>query len=206
MDYLIKIYVSGGFMMHIISFVFLIALFIVLERFVYLFIRANIKAKPFMDKIFDLYKQRKINDAIEICNKSNKPLSKIIGAALIFHERIERDIQDAVDEVFLAEAPNIKKFTPLLSILSQISTMLGLLGTIFGLIDAFSALNNVNPALRTEMLANGISKAMGTTAYGLLVAIFSIFFYAILNAKAERIIDDIDEYSVKMLNFIKKYR
>ncbi|MBP7460506.1 MAG: MotA/TolQ/ExbB proton channel family protein [Candidatus Delongbacteria bacterium] len=206
MDFMIRLFVDGGTTMYFILFFNLVALFIILERIYYLFFRANMDANQFMGEIQRLYKEKKINDAIGLAYKRNKPFSRLIGAALQNHENTDRGIQDAMDEVFLTESPRIKRYTSFLTVLGQITTLLGLLGTIVGLIEAFDALAGVNPALRTEQLAMGISKAMATTAYGLMVAVFCIFGYAILNVKTDQLIDDIDENSVKIINFINRYR
>jgi len=206
MDFFIAMFRDGGFMMNVIALLLLIAIVIIIERFIYLFFRANLNAQKFMNRVFSLYKEKKINEALSFCNKTNKPLARIIEAAIKNHESMDRDIQDSVDETFLAEAPALKRLTPLLSVISQIATILGLLGTIIGLMEAFSALSGIDPAIRTETLSNGIAKAMSTTAFGLIVAGITIFFFAVINAKIEAIIDDIDENSVKIINFIKKYR
>lgn len=206
MDFMIRLFVDGGTTMYFILFFNLIALFIILERVYYLYFRVNIDSDQFMGTIQGLYKEKKFNEAIGLSFKKNKPFSRMIGAALQNHESTDRGIQDAMDEVFLAESPRIKRYTPFLTVLGQITTLLGLLGTIVGLIEAFDALSGISPALRTEQLAMGISKAMATTAYGLMVAVFCIFGYAILNVKTDQLIDDIDENSVKIINFINRYR
>ncbi len=206
MDFIVRLFIDGGATMIVIGFFNLIALFIVLERIFFLYFRANINAHRFMDRIYAMFKEKQINEAITLCNQRNKPFTKLIGAALQNYENTDRGIQDSMDEVFLTESPRIKRYTPFLTVIGQIATLLGLLGTIVGLIEAFDALAGTGAADRTEQLALGISKAMATTAYGLIVAVFCIFTFAFLNLKIDRIIDDIDEYSVKIVNFIHKYR
>jgi len=206
MEQIIRNFYEGGFMMYVIGALLIIALIIILERFYFLFFKASINAPKFMEKIFQLYREKKINEALAYCNELDKPLTKIISAAVQNHESMDKEIQNAVDEVFLQVAPKIKKNTPLLSIISQVATILGLLGTIIGLMESFTALSGVNPALRTEALASGISKAMVTTAFGLIVAGICIFAFAIFNSKIEKIVDDIDEFSVRIINHIKRYR
>lgn len=116
------------------------------------------------------------------------------------------EIQNAIDEVGLRELPKIQKRTHYLSLFANISTLMGLLGTIFGLQTAFRALATADPAQKAAVLAKGISMAMNTTAMGLAVAIPCMIIFSILGAKANTIIEEIDESAVRLLNFLFSQR
>jgi len=136
--------------------------------------------------------------------KTKTPLSAILESALWHFQQQEPDqeIQNAVDEIALRELPRIQKRTHYLSLFANISTLLGLLGTIFGLQQAFGALAAADPSQKATVLAQGIAIAMNTTALGLIVAIPCMIGYSVLGAKANSIIEEIDESSVRLLNFL----
>jgi len=100
--------------------------------------------------------------------------------------------------------PAIDKRVSYLSTLANIATLLGLLGTIQGLIQAFAAVGVADPSQKAFLLANGISVALYTTAFGLIVAIPMLAGYTVLQAKAHRLIDEIDEFSVKLINLLNR--
>ncbi|MFH1861749.1 MAG: MotA/TolQ/ExbB proton channel family protein, partial [bacterium] len=144
--------------------------------------------------------------AISLCKMaSNKALSDVILAALSEANKREmvdyRAIQNAVDEATLEVIPKLTKRTNYLAMIANVATLTGLLGTIFGLIQAFSAVS-ISGAEASSNLAAGISIAMITTYFGLITAIPSIILYTIINTKTTAIIDDIDEHSVKLIHLL----
>jgi biopolymer transport protein ExbB/TolQ len=142
--------------------------------------------------------------ARQICAKTKSPLSVILECAIWHYQQQEPDqeIQNAVDEIALRELPRIQRNTHYLSLFSNVSTLLGLLGTIFGLQEAFGSLSAADPAQKASILAKGISLAMNTTALGLIVAISCMILYSVLGAKSNTLIEEIDESSVRLLNFL----
>ena len=187
--------------------VFLAAgLTIFLERFIFLFGVANIKPEAFMARIAELIRKGSIEGAIATTAEEKAPLAKIIEAALRNYRGTERDIQNAVDEMALAEFPRLNARTGYLAMLANVSTMVGLLGTIFGLIAAFAAVAAADPEQKSIMLANGISQAMNTTAFGLISAIPLLIAHSFITAKTDRLVDDIDRYSVMVINMLAQAR
>jgi len=187
--------------------VFLAAgLTIFLERFIFLFGVANIKPEAFMARIAELIRKGSIEGAIATTAEEKAPLAKIIEAALRNYRGNERDIQNAVDEMALAEFPRLNARTGYLAMLANVSTMVGLLGTIFGLIAAFAAVAAADPEQKSIMLANGISQAMNTTAFGLISAIPLLIAHSFITAKTDRLVDDIDRYSVMVINMLAQAR
>lgn len=176
------------------------------ERFIFLFSIADMKPEKFMGRIAELIRKGSIEGAIASCADKSAPLARIIEAALRNYRNTERDIQNAVDEMALAELPRLNARTGYLATLANVSTMVGLLGTIFGLIAAFEAVGAADPAEKSVMLANGISMAMNTTAFGLISAIPLLLAHSFLTAKTDSLVDDIDRYSVMVINMLAQAR
>ena len=199
-----KAFKEGGGWMYIILVVSIIGLGIIVERFIFLFFKYNINATAFMAQIQKLVMANNIDRAIKLCNAAgnDKALPKVIKAGLTRANKGETEIQNAVEESMLEVIPHIQKRTPALQGVANVATLLGLLGTIIGLIEAFAALEFAAPDDRQKVLSRGIALAMNTTAFGLIVAIPCIFSHMILSGVTKRIIDEIDQYSVKLQNLL----
>ena len=194
---------EGGPVMWVILGFSVVSMAIVIERFFFILFRYNINGPAFMKKIQKLVEARNIDRAIQLCNAApHAALSRVLKAGLSRAGRSERDIQDAVDEVALEILPRLQKRTNYLQVIANVATLLGLLGTILGIIMAFDAVANVEPAMKQKVLTKGISVALYTTAFGLVVAIPSLLFFSILDNKTVKIIDEIDEFSVKLINLL----
>ena len=203
-EFIARIFIEGGPFMYPIMIVSAFGLAIIIERFYFLFFKYSINAQLFFQELSKRLQAGRIDEAIKVC--SNAPLPSIIKVGL---QQISKassssfdDPRNAMGEKTLETVPRIRKRTHYLSLIANVATLLGLLGTIVGLILSFKATTDVDPSQRASALASGISIAMGTTAFGLVVAIPCMVFYALLQAKTTRILDDIDEYSVKVLHLI----
>lgn len=201
-----KFFRQGGPAMPFILFFFAVGLVIFIERLIFLFGIASAKPEALMAKIASLIRKGSIEGAIATTSEERSPLAKIIEAALRNYKGTERDIQNAVDEMALAELPRINARIGYLGMLANVSTMVGLLGTIFGLIAAFAAVAAADPEQKGVLLANGISMAMNTTAFGLIAAIPMLIAHSLLTAKADGLVDDIDRYSVMVMNMLAQAR
>jgi len=197
---------DGGPALWAILMFFAAGVAIVVERVIFLFFVADMKPETFMGRIAELIRKGSIEGAIASCAEKSAPLARIIEAALRNYRNTERDIQNAVDEMALAELPRLNARTGYLATLANVSTMVGLLGTIFGLIVAFESVAAADPAEKSVMLANGISMAMNTTAFGLTSAIPLLLAHSILTAKTDALVDDIDRYSVMVINMLAQAR
>ena len=201
-------YQQGGIWMHPIAAVSAFALAVTLERLFYYYVHCRIDAKAMLTQITRMVRNGDLENARQICAKTKTPLSAILESALWHYQQQEPDqeIQNAVDEIALRELPRIQRRTHYLSLFANIATLLGLLGTIFGLQEAFGALSAADPSQKAVILAKGIAIAMNTTALGLIVAIPCMIAYSILGSKANTIIEEIDESSVRLLNFLYAQR
>ncbi len=194
---------TGGGWMYVILVVSIVAIGIMIERFIFLFFKYNINAHTFMAQIQKLVMANNIDRAIKLCNAApSAALPKVIKAGLTRANKGEVEIQNAIEESTLEVVPSILKRTPTLQALANIATLLGLLGTIIGLIDAFAALEKATPDTRQQLLSRGISLAMNTTAFGLVVAIPCLIAHLFLAGMTKKIVDEIDQYSVKLENLL----
>jgi biopolymer transport protein ExbB len=198
-----KFFVDGGPFMWPIAITSVFGVAIMVERVIFLFFKYNINANQFMAQIQKLVMANNIDRAIKLCNAApSAALPKVIKAGLTRANKGEIEIANAIEEASLEVIPNITKRTPTLQAVSNVATMLGLLGTIMGLIDAFDAVAKAPPDQKTTMLTAAIAIAMNTTAFGLIVAIPTIAAYVFLNNTVKKIIDEIDQYSVKLQNLL----
>lgn len=203
MDAIAQAMSDGGIWMYFILVVSIVAIGIIIERFIFLFFKYNINASAFMAQIQKLVMANSIDKAIKLCNAApSAALARVIKAGLTRANKGPEEIQNAVEEATLEVVPHIQKRTGALQALANIATLLGLLGTIIGMIGAFKDLAEVPPAERQKALGKNISLAMNTTAFGLIVAIPCMLAHVFLSGVTKKIIDDIDLYSVKLENLL----
>jgi biopolymer transport protein ExbB/TolQ len=200
---------SAFLFMYAIALFAALAMAIGIERFYYILIRSNINADKFMAEIRKLVAGGNMDRAIALCDKGKqKALPFVVLRGL--KRAIESDaldfraIQNAVDEGTLEVIPKLQERTNYLSMFANVATLTGLMGTIFGLILAFNAVGGegIPEADKTRFLAAGISAAMNTTIFGLMVAIPSLIVYTFLTNATTKIIDEMDEHLVKLINLI----
>jgi biopolymer transport protein ExbB len=196
---IINFFKVGGPGMWPILVLFVIIVWLTVERALYLS-----KAKVDVDKLMSLLKSQivsgNIRGAISTCEATPAPLTRIIAAGLRRVGGPEQEVQQAMDEEALRELPKIEKRTGYLAMLSNLATLAGLLGTIHGLINSFSAVAGVDPSLKATLLSSGISEAMHCTFFGLLGGIVGLSAFAVLNGKTQAILDSINQGTVEALN------
>lgn len=198
---------DGGVWMIPILVVAVFALAIAFERLFYILFRANINATAFMAQIQKLIMANNIDRAIKLCNaEPHAALPRVVKAGLTRANRTEKEIENAIDEAILEVGPKVNKRTSYLAMLANVATLLGLLGTIWGLIEAFKAVATAPPEMKQTLLAGGISIAMYTTAGGLMVAIPILLIHAIVLNRSNKILDDVDHYGLKVVNLLAARR
>jgi biopolymer transport protein ExbB/TolQ len=192
---------EGGWGMWPIFFLSIAAVGIITERLVYLR-RATIDK----DKLVALLKQQvlagNIQGAIKLCSGNSTPMTRIVQAGLIKTNRPNAEIEAAMEEAALRELPQLEKRTGYLSVIGNLATLAGLLGTITGLIKSFAGVAGVDPSQKATLLAKGISEAMNCTAFGLATGITALLFFALLNGKTQGILDDINEVKAQVANLL----
>lgn len=201
MDTVIRFFQEGGSFMLPIGIVLAIGLAITLERYIFL-ISATATNKRAFKQIEPLLAKQMFDQIIQVTEKSTAPIARVIGAGisrLAISPRRE-DIEYAMEEGLMETMPRLEKRTPYLGMLANIATLLGLLGTIIGLIAAFTAVANADPSEKASLLSQSISVAMNTTAFGLISAIPLLIFHSLLQTKTTEIIDSMEMAGVKTLN------
>jgi biopolymer transport protein ExbB len=200
---------DGGTWMIPIALCLAVAVGLSIERFVRLFMQLNIDGPSFMFEVQKYILANDLDGAIRVCNGAgNAALAKVIKAGLQRASRDDQQIQNAIDASSLEMVPKLEKRLPYLAVIANIATLLGLLGTISGLIRSFAAVSLADPAQRQAILAKGIAEAMNATAFGLITAIFAMVAHSILTGRATKILEEIDEFGVKLLDLLgaRKYR
>ena len=196
-------FVSGGPFMYPIMIVFAVGAAIAIERYVTL-TRVTFKNQSAWAKVQPALANGDFDQAREMTRKDDSTISQLLGMGLARQGAVRRreDIEIAMEEGMMEIIPQLEKRTPYVALASSIATLLGLLGTIMGLIEAFTAVANANPAEKADLLSASISVAMNTTAFGLMVAIPLLITSQILTAKTGEIVDSLEMASVKALNVI----
>ncbi len=198
-----KAFEQGGWGMYPIAVALGFAVTIMLERIRMLYFTANIDKDTFLRGLKKHIYSGDLDKAISYCaGQKRTPLVSVIKSGLINVPKGEEDVQAAMDEATLRESPRIEKRTGYLAMIGNVATLLGLLGTITGLIKCFGAVANANPADKAAILSQGISEAMNCTAFGLGVAIPSLAIYSFLQGRTQSMVDDINESAVGVLNLI----
>lgn len=200
---IIRFFQSGGTFMYPIAIVLMCGLAIAIERWIFL-TGAKLSNRKAFNQLMPLLKKRDLKAVLQASNNSKAPMSRIIGAGISRMAQSQRrdDIEYAMEEGVMEALPRLEKRTQYLATLANIATLLGLLGTIIGLIAAFTAVANADPAEKASLLSQSISVAMNTTAFGLISAIPLLLLHALLQTKTTEIVDSLEMAGVKVLNLL----
>lgn len=192
----------GGWVMYtnLVSLVTVLA--IIVERFIYLLFKGQINAKGLLEQLRKLIQANNVDRAIRLCGSTNAPLLRLAKAGLVQVHRGEEAIANSIEEALVETTPEVKKRIPALWSLANIAVLVGLFGTVLGLIKAFAAVAGADPAKKQEMLAIGISEALHNTALGLGIAVVAILFHLILTGMAKKLVTDLEGFSMKLENFL----
>mgnify|MGYP001236582327 FL=1 len=198
---LVDFFVSGGIFMYPILLVFAVGIAIATERFVTL-TRITSRNQSAWEKLQAALVAGDFDKARELTSQDDSAISKLLAMGLDRQGVVRRreDIEIAMEESMMEIIPQLEKRTPYIALFANVATLLGLLGTITGLIAAFTAVANANPAEKADLLSASISVAMNTTAFGLLAAIPLLITNQVLVAKTSAIIDSLEMASLKALN------
>ncbi len=204
---IIKFWQDGGPFMVPILIVLAIGLAITLERWMHLSM-AKAKNRRMIAKLMPLVEKGDVNGASKLAKESSATVSRILLQGIQHYQSARRrdDFEAAMDESIMEAIPRLEKRTHYLAMFANIATLLGLLGTIIGLIKAFTAVAQVDPSMKAEILSTSISVAMNTTAFGLIVAIPLLFFYTVLQTKTTEIVDSLEMTVVKFVNHLSRVK
>ena len=193
----------SGIWMFLILMVSVYIVTIVVERAYALWFRFKIDASQILSRIISFVESNNYSRAIEVGNsRQNHPMCMVLKSGLLKANRSDVEIRRAIEQATMKVAPQIQKRTPYLATLANVATLLGLLGTIFGLIMAFEGVEMASAAKKQEVLARGISLAMNTTAFGLIVAIPTTIAHAVLSARQNSLLDTIEDSAMTLFNHL----
>lgn len=196
---------DGGPFMYPILVVLAIGLGIIVERVIYL---QSVKAsnQKIWKQIFPLLSKGNFRQAADLVGKSKTGIALVIGNGLDRSRtaRREEDVEMAMEEGLMEVLPRLETRTGYVATLANVATLLGLLGTILGLIAAFTAVASADPAEKADLLSASISVAMNTTAFGLMTAIPLLLAYAFINSMTNKIVDSMEMASIKFINIFRQ--
>ena len=202
---IVAFFATGGVFMYPILLVFAFGVAIAVERFVTLTLITN-KNQVVWNRVQPLLDNGEFTEAREMTGEDESTIAQVLNMGLSLQGGVRRreDIEIAMEESMMEIVPRLEKRTPYVALASSIATLLGLLGTIMGLIQAFTAVANANPAEKADLLSASISVAMNTTAFGLMVAIPLLVVHAVLTSKTGDIVDSLEMATVKALNVFSR--
>jgi len=192
---------KGGWFLYVNLFVSVIALAVIVERAIFLF-RARANSRGLLEHLRKLVQANNVDRAIRLCSAGSEPLLRVAKAGLVRAHRGEEAISTALEEALVDATPDLKKRISSLWSLANIATLLGLLGTVSGLIRAFAAVAFAAPEQRSALLANGIAEAMNNTAMGLGIAVMCIIGHLILGGESKRMVSELESFTMKLENFL----
>ncbi len=200
-DLIVRFFQTGGPFMYPIGIVLVLGLAIAVERWLVLS-TAGIANRRAFDKVMIQLRKKDYKGVVTAGKNSSVPMHRIVaaGIARFAHSKRRDDIESAMEEGVMEALPRLEKRTQYLATLANVATLLGLLGTIVGLIAAFTAVANAAPTEKASMLSSSISIAMNTTAFGLISAIPLLLLHAVLQTKTIEIVDSFEMATVKVLN------
>lgn len=203
-EFLSSVIEHGGIFAYLLIGLGVFAIAVALERFYVLNFRYSVNGKAFWKEIRARIGAGQVEDAIKLCD--NAPLPLIVKSGLVEAAKSSPRIKEAMDETSLEVIPRIERRTHYLSMTANVAVLIGLLGTVQGIIKAFAGVANADPAVRAEMLSQGIALALNATFMGLAIAIPSLLVYSFLQSKTTKLIDEIDEYSLKTFHLLRPRR
>ena len=198
----LKIMSQGGPIMWVILGCSIIAVFIFLEKLFY-FHRVQINVGDLVRGLVNVLKRNSIVEAISLCDDTPGPAAHILRAAILSYEQGEDDLRQAIDDAGLGEIPKLESRMKLLATIAYIAPLLGLLGTVLGMIDVFHTITTRGAMVNASDLANGIGMALFSTAAGLCVAIPCFVAYNYLVSRIESITLDMEKSSSEIIYFFK---
>lgn len=202
-NFVAKAFCQGGPVMYLIAIVGLITLFLIIERLMSLQ-RLTVDKGNLNENLFAMLLRGDLKQAIAFCDSRPTPLTNTLKSGLIqvMNRRPDEEVQVAMDAAVLRETPRLEGWTSFLAVFGNVAVLIGLLGTIIGLITSFSGVSKADPATKAALLSQGIAEALNCTAFGLFVAIMAIVAYGFFQIRIGRAVNDMQESSMTLLNLV----
>ena len=202
MDWLSNVFSKGGPFFIVNTFFLAVVIGLIVERAIYFLGRGHLNAKAFLEQIKRLLAANNIDRAKKLCDASSAPVARVAKAGLARAHKGEAAVAQSIEETMVDVTPEVKTRIGALWSLANIATLLGLLGTITGLIATFEAVAFAAPAERQSKLSAGISTAMYHTAIGLFIAVTCMIAHLILSAAAKKVVGDLESFSLRLENLL----
>ncbi len=196
-DYMQK----GGPLMWLLLLLSILSITLFFERLVY-YHRATIRVGEFLRGLANLIGRRNFAEALHESAGTPGPVARVIHAAIIRHDARRPELKEIVQEAGQLEVPKLERFLPMLATIAYVAPLVGLLGTVTGLIDAFVALSSQAGSATSMDVSAGIYKSLLTTAAGLVVAIPTSLAYAFLSSRVNSLIHDMERGGIEIVNLI----
>jgi biopolymer transport protein ExbB len=198
---------DGGFFMYPILLILFVGMGIVIERFMFLN-RVKNSNKALWDEVYPSIQKGDTEKALKAVKDNETEIGRILDYGLTRNRTAKNveDVETSMEEALMEVLPRLEARTPFIATFANVATLLGLLGTVQGLIVAFAAIANADPAEKGNLLSSSISVAMNTTAFGLIVAIPLLLAYAFLQSRTGEVVESLEMASIKLLNALRQIR
>ncbi len=196
-----KIIEMGGVLMYPILLCSIVFLAIFIER-LYHYRRAAIDADQFISGIRNILKEKKITEAMSVCDETPGPVSHIVRAAILKHDRPRQEIKETIGDAALEEIPRLEKNLNILATVAHVAPLLGLLGTVIGMINCFQKIESLGGRVNAGDLAGGIWVALITTAAGLCVAIPAYVSHNYLVSRVNSLVHDMERSATEVVELL----
>ena len=193
---------DGGTLMYVNLLTSIIVIATIVDRLIFFLVKSSVNARAFLENIRKLVLANNLDRAVKLCSATTAPVAQVAKAGLQRVHRGEIAVAQAIEESLVDVTPMIKQRIQVLWSLANIATLIGLLGTVAGLIRAFGAVAAAKPEERSNLLAKGISEALNNTAMGLGIAVSCIIAHAILGSMSKRQASDLEAFSLKLENLL----
>lgn len=202
MQHLAEFFEQGGFFMYVNLMCSVITIGIIVERAIYFLGKGSVNARAFLEQIRKLVAANNVDRAIKLCSATEAPVAQVARAGLQRLPKGEAAIATGVEEALTDVTPELKKRISVLWSLANIATLIGLLGTITGLIGAFAAVGKAAAEQRSSLLASRISEAMNNTWLGLAIAVTCMIGHVFLSAASKKQQHELESFSMKLENLL----
>jgi biopolymer transport protein ExbB/TolQ len=207
MNFVMTAFAEGGVVMFFIAAIGILTILLVLERFLTLK-SMSIDKHDFNEHLFGMILRGDVQQSIAFCDSKPAPLTNTLKAGLVqvMNNRPDEEVQVAMDASVLRESPRVEGWTGFLAVFGNLATLTGLTGTIIGMITSFKGVSAADDAEKAQKLSQGISEALNCTAFGLIVALIAILFFGYFQIRVSRLINDMQESSMSMMNLVTANR
>lgn len=198
---ILELAMKGGWIMVVLAILSIVGVYIFVERFMTL--RKSMKRNPYLlDRIKDNLRDNDVKSAINYCEKQNTPMSRILAKGVKDYKLDTVSVRQVLENNAGLEIANLEKGLPVLSTIAAVAPMLGFLGTVTGMVQAFWQMSNAGNNIDVSLLSGGIYEAMVTTVGGLVVGIIAIFAYNYLVAQVDRVQNFMEADMIEFLEIV----